>query len=92
MMEPKECSLEGTSEVTLQEMSPGECGYIQKVTGSGAIRRRMLEMGLIEGSLVQVIPRHLDHAAAARGGRLDFDECHVTRPPRTDSVARLPAT
>lgn len=55
MMEPKECSLEGTSEVTLQEMSPGECGYIQKVTGSGAIRRRMLEMGLIEGSLVQVI-------------------------------------
>lgn len=54
-MEQKECSLEGTNEVTLQEMVPGEWGYIQKVIGSGAIRRRMLEMGLIEGSLVQVI-------------------------------------
>lgn len=54
-MQQTECSLEGTQEVTLKEMTPGECGYIQKVTGSGAIRRRLLEMGLIEGTLVQVI-------------------------------------
>jgi len=54
-MKEAQCSRAGTGEVTLKEMKPGDCGYIHKVTGSGAIRRRMLEMGLIEGTLVQII-------------------------------------
>lgn len=39
----------------LDTMKPGECGYIRKVIGSGAIRRRMLDMGLIEGILVKIL-------------------------------------
>ena len=54
-MKDEQCSLEGTSEVTLKQMNPGESGYVQRVMGTGAIRRRMLEMGLIAGTLVQVI-------------------------------------
>lgn len=54
-MEEKNCSLEGATEVTLKEMKPGQCGHVHKVIGSGAVRRRMLEMGLIEGKLLQVI-------------------------------------
>lgn len=46
---------EGALEVTLDKMSPGESGIILAVTGSGAIRRRMLEIGLIEGTPLQVI-------------------------------------
>ena len=54
-MSVNECSLQGVEGLTLKQMKPGECGFIQKVGGTGAIRRRMLEMGLIEGALVRFV-------------------------------------
>ena len=54
-MSVNECSLQGVEGLTLKQMKPGECGFIHKVGGTGAIRRRMLEMGLIEGALARVV-------------------------------------
>jgi len=41
--------------MTLKELKPGEKGQIVKVGGSGAIRRRIRDMGVTSGSLVEVI-------------------------------------
>ncbi|MBN1259899.1 MAG: ferrous iron transport protein A [Anaerolineae bacterium] len=38
----------------LSELSPGESGTIRKVEGDKAIRRRMLDMGLVNGAEVHV--------------------------------------
>jgi ferrous iron transport protein B len=40
---------------TLKELQTGEKGYIYKVKGSGAFRKRILEMGFIPGREVSVI-------------------------------------
>ncbi len=40
---------------TLDTLSPSNFGRIVNVTGSGAISQRLMEMGLIEGSTVEVI-------------------------------------
>ncbi len=43
-------------EVTLNSLSAGERGTIQRITTSAPnVRRRLLEMGLIKGSVVEVI-------------------------------------
>jgi Fe2+ transport system protein FeoA len=51
--------------MTLADLKPGECGYIQRLVGSTQARLRLLEMGLTPGTHVQVI------RAAAFGGPLD---------------------
>jgi Fe2+ transport system protein FeoA len=38
----------------LSEMKEGQTGTIIRVGGSGALRRRMLEMGILKGSEVHV--------------------------------------
>ncbi len=38
----------------LSEMKEGQTGIIIRVGGSGALRRRMLEMGILKGSEVHV--------------------------------------
>jgi Fe2+ transport system protein FeoA len=38
----------------LHELKPGEEGKIVKVAGGGAIHRRLLDMGLVSGSDVEV--------------------------------------
>ncbi len=40
---------------TLNELKPGEKGHIEKVAGAGPIRRRIADMGVIRGSLVEVV-------------------------------------
>ena len=48
----------GTSETmitTLSELKPGEKGQIEKVTGAGAVKRRIADMGVTKGSLVEVV-------------------------------------
>jgi Fe2+ transport system protein FeoA len=40
---------------TLSELKPGEKGQIVKVGGASAIRRRIADMGVTTGSLVEVI-------------------------------------
>lgn len=39
----------------LSELQTGECGYITKVLGRGAFRRRLSEMGFVSGKKVKVI-------------------------------------
>lgn len=53
------------SGITLAELKPGECGYIQTLAGSSVARLRLLEMGLTPGTHVKVV------RAAAFGGPLD---------------------
>lgn len=38
----------------LSEMRQGQRGIIQRVGGSGALRRRILEMGLLKGATIHV--------------------------------------
>jgi Fe2+ transport system protein FeoA len=44
-----------TVEKRLGELKPGEKGIITRVTGSGAIRRRLLDMGLVKGTEVTMV-------------------------------------
>ncbi len=39
----------------LSELEPGEKGTIVKVQGSGALRRRLLDMGLIRGTEIEMV-------------------------------------
>jgi len=40
---------------TLNELKPGERARIEKVGGSGAVKRRIRDMGVTNGSLVEVV-------------------------------------
>lgn len=40
--------------MSLDQLVPGESGIIDSVTGSGALRRRLLDMGLTPGTRVSV--------------------------------------
>jgi DtxR family Mn-dependent transcriptional regulator len=44
-----------TMTMALNELSPGEKGQIERVEGDGAIKRRIRDMGVTTGSLVEVI-------------------------------------
>jgi ferrous iron transport protein A len=39
----------------LDEMKPGESGTVASVCSCGALRRRMMEMGLVKGAELKVI-------------------------------------
>jgi Fe2+ transport system protein FeoA len=39
----------------LCELSPGESARVQKVQGKGAVRRRLLDMGLVPGTEIAVV-------------------------------------
>ena len=41
----------------LSELQPGQSGIITKVTGRGAFRRRILEMGFVQGKTMEVITK-----------------------------------
>ena len=40
---------------TLKDLSRGQKAVVLKITGTGAIRRRLLEMGIISGTKVEMI-------------------------------------
>ncbi len=44
-----------TMSTKLSELKPGEKGQIEKVAGAGAIKRRITDMGVIKGSLIEVV-------------------------------------
>jgi Fe2+ transport system protein FeoA len=44
-----------TAEKKLSELKPGEKGIITRISGSGAIKRRLLDMGLVKGTEVTMI-------------------------------------
>lgn len=39
---------------TLKDMKEGEKAHVVKINGDGALRRRMMDMGLIDGTAVTV--------------------------------------
>lgn len=39
---------------TLREARPGETVRVKKLSGTGALRRRIMDMGLIKGTEVQI--------------------------------------
>lgn len=60
---------------TLSDLKPGEKGKITKVTGEGAVHRRILDMGVIRGSEIKVervAPLGDPIVVRIRGYRLSF--------------------
>ncbi len=60
---------------TLSDLKPGEKGKITKVIGEGAVRRRILDMGVIRGSEIEVervAPLGDPIEVRIRGYRLSF--------------------
>ncbi len=43
--------------ITLDQLRPGQSGKISKLGGEGAIRRRLLDMGLTNGTSIEMIRR-----------------------------------
>ena len=39
---------------TLNQLRPGETGTVTKVTGSGPVKRRIIDMGIVTGSPIYV--------------------------------------
>lgn len=59
----------------LSDLKPGEKGRITKVMGGGAVRRRILDMGVIRGSEIKVervAPLGDPIEVRIRGYRLSF--------------------
>jgi ferrous iron transport protein A len=46
---------EQTEIITLSQLTPGQSAKIKKINGKGAIRRRLLDMGLTSGTDIAVI-------------------------------------
>lgn len=44
-----------TVSATLKDLKPGERGRIEHLTGGGAVKRRIADMGVTKGSLVEVV-------------------------------------
>ena len=40
---------------TLDKLVPGESGRVVKVSGRGAIRRRLVDMGLTSGAVIEMV-------------------------------------
>ena len=43
--------------VTLDQLEPGQLGIVVRVSGQGATRRRMLDLGLTSGAEIAVVRR-----------------------------------
>lgn len=44
-------------EKRLSDLEPGEKGVVTRVAGSGATRRRMLDMGVVKGTEITLVRR-----------------------------------
>lgn len=42
-------------EKKLDSLLPGESGYISKVNGDGPVKRRLVDMGLVSGTVIKVL-------------------------------------
>ncbi|NLA80883.1 MAG: ferrous iron transport protein A [Chloroflexi bacterium] len=42
---------------TLKEMKPGEIAVVKKVHGEGSLRRRILDMGIIRGTQLEMVKK-----------------------------------
>ena len=48
------CGCEGVEERALSALDIGESGIVSKIVGEGALKRRILEMGLVPGTQIRV--------------------------------------
>ena len=55
------------SQVTLDQLSVGQRGIVVRVGGKGAVKRRMMDMGLVTGAEVKVV------RAAPLGDPVEFE-------------------
>lgn len=46
-----------TEPITLDTLMPGQSATITRITGKGAVRRRLLDMGLTNGAAISVLRR-----------------------------------
>ena len=44
-------------EKRLSDLEPGQSGVVVRISGRGATRRRIMDMGIVKGSTVKVIRR-----------------------------------
>lgn len=44
-----------STRTTLNQLTPGQSARVEKVGGDGAIRRRLMDMGIIRGTEITVI-------------------------------------
>lgn len=44
-------------EITLAELAPGQKGTVRALRTAGSMRRRLLDLGLIEGTQVECVGR-----------------------------------
>jgi len=44
-------------ELRLSDLEPGQMGVVVSIKGSGATRRRIMDMGIVRGSEIKVIRR-----------------------------------
>lgn len=40
---------------TLNQLKPGESGIVSKVNGRGPVKRRIIDMGMVSGTSLQVV-------------------------------------
>ncbi|MCR4441381.1 MAG: FeoA family protein [Peptococcaceae bacterium] len=41
--------------LTLRNLPPGQSATVVKINGTGALRRRIMEMGIVPGSVINVV-------------------------------------
>ena len=44
-----------TRSILLSDCRPGECGTVVRVSGDGPVAQRLLEMGIVEGTVLRVV-------------------------------------
>jgi len=44
-------------ELKLSDLEPGQRGVVARIGGSGTIRRRIMDMGIVKGSKIKVVRR-----------------------------------
>ena len=63
-----------SSMIPLSNLKPGETGVVVEVTGRGAFRRRLLDMGFVKGAVVHVVK----HAPFRDPVEYSIGGCHVS--------------
>lgn len=44
-----------SEELKLQQLNPGDVGRVTRITASGLARRRLLDLGIIPGTLIEAL-------------------------------------
>lgn len=74
------------SAMTLNDLQPGQSGTVLTVTGDDAISRRLMEMGILDGEVIELVGR------APLGDPLDFVVRGYHLSLRADEARRVEIT